>query len=359
MNRICAAVLILAAFCATGLAAPRADVAKDWDDQYARIAARIKTVRGGKKQVPASQVLDRNILILPTDRTPLDVALRRARALVGRLGKMDGAGDLSVAAKRLGVIASQAPATADAREKELYIEVRTLTRAAALGNPLLDFDSIVFIERRCVGGTNWDGYHMATASFGHTQRSGGGLYVVRNFKSDRPEVVNVLAGATVGRGKLKGRSLAGGAFLSPDLSYDGREIMFSWAPGVKIEGKSRPKRKWQYTEDNSLHVFKVGVDPTTGRARGDSLVQLTDGNWNDFDACFLPGGRVAFMSTRTTERGLGRIYPRCFAGTAPEQFFLHSMAADGSDIIPLSYHETDEWQPSVNNDGMIVYTRWD
>ena len=35
------------------------------------------------------------------------------------------------------------------------------------------------------------------------------------------------------------------------------------------------------------------------------------------------------------------------------------MQADGSDIIPLSFHETDEWQPSVNNDGLIVYTRWD
>ena len=30
------------------------------------------------------------------------------------------------------------------------------------------------------------------------------------------------------------------------------------------------------------------------------------------------------------------------------------MAADGSDIIRLSHHETHEWHPSVTNDGMIV-----
>ncbi len=35
------------------------------------------------------------------------------------------------------------------------------------------------------------------------------------------------------------------------------------------------------------------------------------------------------------------------------------MKADGSDIIPISYFETSEWHPSVNNDGMLVYTRWD
>ena len=35
------------------------------------------------------------------------------------------------------------------------------------------------------------------------------------------------------------------------------------------------------------------------------------------------------------------------------------MAADGSDIRCLSYHETNEWNPSVTHDGMIVYTRWD
>ena len=35
------------------------------------------------------------------------------------------------------------------------------------------------------------------------------------------------------------------------------------------------------------------------------------------------------------------------------------MKPDGTDIIPISYHETNEWNPSVDNDGKIVYTRWD
>jgi hypothetical protein len=35
------------------------------------------------------------------------------------------------------------------------------------------------------------------------------------------------------------------------------------------------------------------------------------------------------------------------------------MNADGSDIRCLSPHETNEWHPSVTNDGRIIYTRWD
>ena len=35
------------------------------------------------------------------------------------------------------------------------------------------------------------------------------------------------------------------------------------------------------------------------------------------------------------------------------------MDSDGSDICCLSFHETQEWHPSVDNNGMLIYTRWD
>ncbi|MDZ7617401.1 MAG: hypothetical protein U1E05_10370, partial [Patescibacteria group bacterium] len=89
---------------------------------------------------------------------------------------------------------------------------------------------------------------------------------------------------------------------------------------------------------------------------GSGLVQLTDGAYNDFDPCHLPDGRIAFISER---RGG---YLRC-GGSAPRwpspNYTLHSLEPDGSDIITLSYHETQEWNPSVNHEGMIVYSRWD
>ena len=137
-------------------------------------------------------------------------------------------------------------------------------------------------------------------------------------------------------GRLKGRKLAGGSFLSPEVSYDGRTVFFAYS---ECQGKDL---EWSPT--SSYHLFRVGAD-------GTGLVQLTDGPCDDFDPCCLPGGRVAFISER---RGG---YLRC--GRHCPTYTLFSMAADGSDIRCLSYHETHEWQPSVHHDGMIVYTRWD
>ena len=66
----------------------------------------------------------------------------------------------------------------------------------------------------------------------------------------------------------------------------------------------------------------------------------------------LPNGRVMFISER--RGGFGRCH-----GRPVPTYTLHSMQPDGSDITCLSFHDTNEWQPSVTHDGMVIYTRWD
>jgi len=78
---------------------------------------------------------------------------------------------------------------------------------------------------------------------------------------------------------------------------------------------------------------------------------LADGSFNDFDPCFMPSGRIALISER---RGG---YLRC--GRVCPTYTLFDVAGDGSDVRCLSYHETNEWHPSVAHNGMIVWTRWD
>jgi len=107
--------------------------------------------------------------------------------------------------------------------------------------------------------------------------------------------------------------------------------------------------KPEWSPRASYHIFRVNAD-------GSGLIQLTDGPWNDFDPCFLPGGRIAFISER---RGG---YLRCGGSSPPwdsPTYTLHSMQPDGSDVVCLSFHETHEWHPSVDHNGMLVYTRWD
>ena len=323
-------------------------VIKDWENQYVRLEKQI--AEGPRKLPAADEMLDSNALIDKADRDPLDVVLRRARALLKHLKTVAAATDIDKWQRELDRVGQRSMDgdTGTAERVGLYRDVRAIGRAMAFSNPLLDFDDVLFAERKCVGEDNFSGGHMTTASFGHTQLYGSGLYIARRVKSGSPEIVDVLETSLLGNGPWHGQKLAGGACISPELSFDGKTILFAYAKPVYA---GRP-RVWEYTEENSFHIFKVNVD-------GSNLLQLTTGNHNDFDPCWLPGGRIAFISTRTDSRGPGPIYSRCFPDRGPAQFFLHSMNTDGSDIIPLSYHETDEWQPSVNNDGMLVYTRWD
>jgi hypothetical protein len=90
-------------------------------------------------------------------------------------------------------------------------------------------------------------------------------------------------------------------------------------------------------------------------AGGRGLRRLTSGPDDDFDPFELPDGGIAFMSTR---RAGG--YGRCNNPWEPLPVYtLHRMGPDGRDLRTLSFHETNEWHPSVLADGRIVYTRWD
>lgn len=189
------------------------------------------------------------------------------------------------------------------------------------------------------------GGHFATQVYGFNTIHGGGLFVIRNWKSKTPEIENLLEGKTVSANsrekRLVGKSLAGGAFMAPELSWDGKTLYFSHC--------ASQEHCWKWTPDTTWNLFRLNLE-------NGELRQLTDSAFNDFDPCELPDGRIAFISER---RG-GFI--RCFAESAQLRVttaVLHSMKSDGSDLYPLSFFETSEWQPSVDHQGMLTYTRWD
>jgi hypothetical protein len=228
--------------------------------------------------------------------------------------------------------------TADNR-RDIYMNVRRTVREIAFCNPLLDFDKILFIKRHDSVGV----FHMCDQYYGCNAKPGGGLFVLIDPFGDNPRLTNVLENSIVERGRLKGDNLTTGAFLSPELSYDGRTILFAYTQAKAYE-KYQGKEAYEWGPEISYHIFKVNAD-------GSGLVQLTDGDSDDFDPCYLPNGRIVFI----TERRGG--YLRC--GRHCPVYTMYSMEADGSDIICISFHETHEWHPSVDNDGMLVYTRWD
>ena len=181
---------------------------------------------------------------------------------------------------RLKKLEADGKVPADAA-KEIESEAQRLRRQIAFANPLLQkIDKLLFIKRHDAGGP----YHMCDQYYGCNAKAGGGLYVLDKPFGEKPKLTNLLENAVVEKGRLKGQKLDSGSFLSPEVSFDGRTILFAYS-------ECKAKKTYTWAKDFSYHIFKVNAD-------GSGLVQLTDGVHDDFDPCFLPNGRIAFISLR-------------------------------------------------------------
>ncbi|MDO5566513.1 MAG: hypothetical protein Q4G59_07635, partial [Planctomycetia bacterium] len=334
-----------------------------WGEQYIEIEEQLT----GKKVLPRGaqdQVYDDNTLVYPDREVhPVQVVTRRTQAFVHRLEELHSLDDVKWASARdlsklvleyRDVFSAKMSPEEKAKRDVDYFIACALRRKLMFANPELDgLDKILFLGRACYAGSrltnprNTDriGGHFATQVYGFNTIAGGGLFAISNWREKSPVISDLIKGrkvvATDVCKRLAGRELNYGSFMSPEVGFDGKTIYFSHC-GSK-------EHRWFWSPDTTWNIFKMSMD-------GKTIEQLTDSAYNDFDVCELPSGRLAFCSER---RG-GFI--RCFTESARLRVttsVLHGMKADGSDIYPLSFFETSEWQPSVDNNGMLVYTRWD
>jgi len=242
-------------------------------------------------------------------------------------------------------------ATRDER-RSLDHRARWAIRQMALRNPLLDFDEILFVKRA-------PGMfpHMSDQYYGWWSRGGGGVYVLSGFRGERSEV------------RCLTKDWPEGNFLRPDLSYDGRRVLFAWCKYYPDVADVKDKvAKDDLPEDAFYHIYEMNVD-------GAGVRQLTFGRYDDFDARYLPDGNIVFLSTRkgtalqvsarsslaTTEGTCPDSYVRCGGGNhrPVAVFTLHVMDGRGENLHPISAFENFEWTPAVANDGRVLYARWD
>ena len=283
---------------------------------------------------PLALVIERGLKLAASQRR-LGVNVDPAEQALREIARLDGVADRDTTTRR-----------------ELYFRARWTVRELALANPLLGFDSLLFVKRA-------PGMfpHMSDQHYGWWSRGGGGVCVLEGFKTGAPRV------------RCLTSDMPEGSFMSPELSFDGTKLLFAYCkfhPELAAEPNKADKAR--LPEDAFYHIYEIDVDGSGRRA-------LTHGKYDDFDARYLPSGEVVFVSTRkgtaiqcsewfsdsTRDADYPDSYVRCGGDNfrPVPVFTLHGMDADGRKLRPLSAFENFEWTPSVANDGRLLYTRWD
>lgn len=120
-----------------------------------------------------------------------------------------------------------------------------------------------------------------------------------------------------------------GVFRDPDVHFDGRHLIFSWKKSKK---------------EDDFHLYEM--DLSTGKIK-----QLTDGLGHaDIEAIYLPDDNILFNSTRN--------------GSAVDCWFtevsnLYLCDREGRYMRQVGFDQVHTSNPTLLDDGRIVYTRWD
>lgn len=222
--------------------------------------------------------------------------------------------------------------------QSLLTDVESLKRAALVdSNPLLKNQRLLFVRRY-----TYDSAHYYDDYYNGIRDWGGNICELDLASGKVREIVP---------------QLAGGIFDRYDLSFDAKRIVFGYRarkPGgyriweIGINGKGLRQLTFP-PKDEAERVERHREYPK-------ELVESDPryyGHWtDDMHPCYLPDGRIAFVSTRAERTVL------C-GGHNLTTTALHRIDADGDNLQEVSQGALSEFTPAMLDDGRILYNRWE
>lgn len=118
-----------------------------------------------------------------------------------------------------------------------------------------------------------------------------------------------------------------GGVRDPQVHYDGAKILFSYRKGGA---------------PNYL-LYEINAD-------GTGLKQLTDGEYDDIEPCYMPDGGIVFVSSRCKR------WVNCWLTQVAT---LHRCDPDGRNVRAISSNNEQDNTPWPLADGRLLYTRWE
>jgi hypothetical protein len=298
-----------------------------WD--RSKLVAKVveATVDPARRQALKLALARKTLVKRTTDKLAL------ARKTLGLVEKAAKRPKLTSELSALAMRVEKALASPDLLTEEIYNEVSSLRRRIIFSHPLLNFERLLINKRPPTGYS-----HMSRQYLGRYSRPGPGLAVLEAWK-DKPREKLLVEG-----------KLPVGSVLHPDLSYDAKKILFSFCDHTERTLNLRTFCLYEIGTNGK------GLKQLTGKP-ADALVRSEGRRTTlieDWDPCYLPDGGIAFVSTRH------QAHIRCqYGGRYFANFVLYRCDANGRNIRRISFNEACDWEPSLLDDGRIVYTRWD
>jgi len=121
-----------------------------------------------------------------------------------------------------------------------------------------------------------------------------------------------------------------GVFRDPDVSYDGKRILFAWKKSAR---------------GDDYHLYEMNFETRNVR-------QLTSGSgFADYEGIYLPDGNIMFSSTRCVQN------VDCWHVSVSNMYLMNK---DGKYMRRVGYDQVHTNYPQVHpQSGLVTYTRWE
>ena len=146
-----------------------------------------------------------------------------------------------------------------------------------------------------------------------------------------------------------------GDVMGAEISADGTKILFA------MRGPFDPNLNADEQPTWNIWEYEIATDTLRRIIASD----ITAEAGQDIAPHYLPDGRIIFSSTRQrTSKAilLDEGKPQFEAQDENRQnpaFVLHVMRDDGSDLHQVSFNQSDDLDPSVLDNGKVLFSRWD
>ncbi|MDO4856483.1 MAG: hypothetical protein Q4A17_00880 [Thermoguttaceae bacterium] len=161
-------------------------------------------------------------------------------------------------------------------------------------------------------------------------------------------------------------SMKGGIVNRYDLSFDAKKIVFDWKPNnrsgfhlweIGIDGRGLRQLTFPPADEaQTVERFRIYTNPTHW-LRDPEMYPLKFGvyqRWtDDLHPSYLPDGAIVFVSTRCHHGIL------CDGADVLSATVLYRLDPESGRMEKLTNSSVSEANPTVAEDGRIIYTRWE